>query len=135
EFLANSLVVLIIRTAGVMMIGLALYKLGFLSGNAPAWAYGLFVALGAAALGVIGYQAWLNAQGGFAFRHMMAGGGFANAALSILASLGYASVLILLVRAGARVLTEPLAAVGRMAFTNYLTQSLIMTTIFWGGRG
>jgi uncharacterized protein len=22
-----------------------------------------------------------------------------------------------------------------MAFTNYLTQSIIMTTIFWGGRG
>jgi len=44
-------------------------------------------------------------------------------------------LLILLVKAGARFITEPLAAVGRMAFTNYLTQSLIMTTIFWGGRG
>ena len=135
EFLANSLVVLIVRTAGVMMIGLALFKLGFLSGNARAWVYWLFVVLGAAALGVIGYQAWLNARGGFAFEHMMAGGGFANTALAIFGSLGYASALILLVKAGAELVTGPLAAVGRMAFTNYLTQSLIMTTIFWGGRG
>jgi uncharacterized protein len=44
-------------------------------------------------------------------------------------------VLILLVKAGVRFLTEPLAAVGRMAFTNYIAQSLIMTTIFWSGRG
>ena len=27
------------------------------------------------------------------------------------------------------------APLGRMAFTNYITQSLIMTTIFWSGRG
>lgn len=135
EFLSNSLLVLIIRTAGVMMIGLALFKLGFLSGNARAWVYWLFAALGAVALGVIGYQAWLNAEGGFTFRHMMAGGAFANTALAIFGSLGYASILILLVKAGARFITEPLAAVGRMAFTNYLTQSIIMTTIFWGGRG
>jgi uncharacterized protein len=31
--------------------------------------------------------------------------------------------------------TGPLAACGRMAFTNYLSQSLLMTTLFWGGRG
>lgn len=135
EFLANSLPSLVIRTAGVMMIGMALFKVGFLSGNARAWVYGAVAALGAAALALIGYQAWLNAEGGFAFRHMMAGGAFANTALSIFGSLGYASALILLVKAGARFVTEPLAAVGRMAFTNYLTQSLIMTTIFWGGRG
>jgi uncharacterized protein len=41
----------------------------------------------------------------------------------------------LLVKAGADIITSPLAAVGRMAFTNYIFQSLIMTTIFWGGRG
>ena len=41
---------------------------------------------------------------------------------------------VLLLKGGLRVITEPLAAVGRMAFTNYITQSLIMTTIFWGGR-
>jgi uncharacterized protein len=65
----------------------------------------------------------------------MGAGGLANVALTIFVSIGYASVLVLLVRAGAKLITGPLAAVGRMAFTNYLTQSLIMTTLFWGGRG
>ena len=47
-----------------------------------------------------------------------------------------AAVLILLARTkfGARLL-HPLACAGRMAFSNYLTQSLIMTAIFYGGRG
>lgn len=135
EFIASAIVGLVLRTAGVMMIGMALFKWGFLSGRSPVWVYALMLTIGAAAIGVIGYQAWLNAESDFAFRQMMAGGAFANTALSIFASIGYASLFVLLVKAGARVLTEPLAAVGRMAFTNYITQSLIMTTIFWGGRG
>jgi len=134
-FLSSGLVTLIIRTAGVMMIGMALFKVGFLSGNAPKWLYGLLVVLGAAALGAIGYQAWLNWQAGFDMMHMVSRGSVANGAFSIVVTLGYISLLVLLVKAGARLLTEPLAAVGRMAFTNYITQSLIMTTIFYGGRG
>jgi uncharacterized protein len=46
-----------------------------------------------------------------------------------------ASVLILLARFGLKLILTPLACAGRMAFTNYLTQTLIMTTIFYGGRG
>jgi uncharacterized protein len=64
---------------------------------------------------------------------MMTRGTVVNSALSIFVSIAYASLFVLLVKAGARLITEPLAAVGRMAFTNYITQSLIMTTIFWGG--
>lgn len=135
QFIGNALFGLVIRTAGVMMIGMALFKMGFLSGRAPGWLYGLMLAIGAAALSVIGYQAWLNWQAGFELTHMMGRGMMANTALSIFVSIGYASLFVLLVKAGARLLTEPLAAVGRMAFTNYIAQSLIMTTIFYGGRG
>lgn len=135
EFIANAIVGLVVRTAGVMMIGMALFKLGFLSGRSPVWVYVLMLTLGAAAVAIIGWQAWLNAQADFAFRHMMAGGAFANTALSIFASLGYASLFVLIVKAGIGFITGPLAAVGRMAFTNYIAQSLIMTTIFWSGRG
>ncbi|MGH6950364.1 MAG: DUF418 domain-containing protein [Vitreimonas sp.] len=134
-FMANALIGLIIRTAGVMMIGMALFKWGFLSGNAPKWLYGLMLAIGAGVLAVIGYQASLNWEARFELMHMMTRGTVANSALSIFVSIGYASLFVLLVKAGARLLTEPLAAVGRMAFTNYITQSLIMTTIFYGGRG
>lgn len=135
QFVGNALVGLVIRTAGVMMIGMALFKLGFLSGRGPAWLYALMVVIGAAALAVIGYQAWLNWQARFDLMHMMTRGAVANTALSIFVSIGYASLFVLLVKGGLRLVTEPLAAVGRMALTNYITQSLIMTTIFYGGRG
>jgi len=125
-----------IRTAGVMMIGMALFKTGFFSGRSPYWVYAVTALIGAAALLAVAYQALLNWQLRFDFLHMITAGNFANTALSIFVSLFYASLLIMLVKAGAlRVLTEPLAAVGRMAFTNYIAQSLIMTTIFYGGRG
>lgn len=135
EFILSALIGLIVRTAGVMMIGMALFKMGFLSGRGPAWLYAVMFALGAAAFGAIAYQAWINWGAGFSFVHMQTNGAFANVALSIFGSLGYASLIVLLVKGGAKLITEPLAAVGRMAFTNYITQSLIMTTIFWSGRG
>ncbi len=135
QFIGNAVFGLVVRTAGVMMIGMALFKVGFLGGKAPAWLYALMLAVGAAALAAVGYQAWINYQLDFDFAHMMGNGMLANTALSIFVSIGYASLFVLLVKAGLRFLTEPLAAVGRMAFTNYIAQSLIMTTIFYGGRG
>jgi uncharacterized protein len=126
----------IIRTAGVMMIGMALFKSGFLSGKAPYSAYAITAIVGAAALAAVAWQAWINWELRFDFLHMMGAGAIVNSTLSPFISLLYASVFIMLVKAGAlRLLTEPLAAAGRMAFTNYIAQSLIMTTIFYGGRG
>ena len=106
------------RTIGVMMIGMALFKLGFFSGKARPWVYRLFAGIGVVALALIAWQAGLNAEAGFAFEHMQRRGGFANGVLSIFVSLGYASAAD---HAGERGLvrwvTDALAAVGRMAFT------------------
>jgi uncharacterized protein len=134
-FITNAVFGLTLRTAAVMMIGLSLFKWGFLSGNAPNWLYGLMLALCGVSLALIAWQAWLNWQAEFDLIHITARGQFANTALSIFVSIGYASLFILLVKGGLRFITEPLAAVGRMAFTNYISQSLIMSTLFWGGRG
>jgi len=133
--MTNSIFSLGVRTIGVMMIGMALFKWGFLSGRAPVWLYLLSILVGGASLAVIWTQAQLNWDAGFDVMHMVTDGMLANAGLSIFVSIAYASVLVLLVKAGVKILTEPLAAVGRMAFTNYIAQSLIMTTIFWSGRG
>lgn len=135
EFL-TFIPIMMLRTAGVMMIGMALFKWGFFSGNARIGIYLAVAAIGALALAAVARQAQLNAELNFDFVHMMSVGMNLNGLLSPFISLLYASVLILLVKAGAlKFLTDALAAVGRMAFTNYLMQSIIMTTIFYGGRG
>ena len=54
-----------------------------------------------------------------------------------LTTLAYVSLMVFAVRSKrfwSRI-PKALAPVGQMAFTNYLTQSLIMTAIFYGGRG
>jgi uncharacterized protein len=125
---------LIAQTGSLMLIGLALFKWGFFSGRAPVWLYLLMLAIGAGAFAIIYAQALANYAHDFEFAYMHRIGQRAND-LAIFGSLFYASLFILLAKAGARFITAPLAAVGRMAFTNYIAQSIIMTTIFHGGRG
>ena len=131
-----GLILLVWSTVGLMMIGLGLFKTGFLTGRAPTWVYALVLLVGGGTLAALGWLEW---------REMIAGpdanptGGLDKVAgsFAILITLAYVSMLILLTRFGARGLTGVLAPVGRMAFTNYLTQTLIMTTIFympWGPR-
>jgi uncharacterized protein len=51
-------------------------------------------------------------------------------------ALGHAAAIMMVCKAGvARRLTSRLAAVGRMALTNYLMQSLLATTLFYGYGG
>lgn len=134
-FFPYGVVGLLPRTIGVMLIGMGLFKVGFLSNRAPTWVYVIATLVGAGAIAAVGYQGWINWRLGFPFAHMNSTGTAINTAFSILGSIGYAALFTLLVRVGARLVTEPLAAAGRMAFTNYIAQSLIMTVIFWGGRG
>jgi uncharacterized protein len=56
-------------------------------------------------------------------------------ALAPFCTLAYVGLLVLMTRYGLGWLTRRLAPVGRMAFTNYLTQTIIMTSLFympWG---
>lgn len=121
-------------TVPLMMVGLGLFKSGYLAGKAPLWSYMIVLALGGANLAALAAWGW---------RDVMAGpdadptNGLAAAAggLAPLITLFYATVLILLVRFGLKPLTLWLAPVGRMAFTNYLTQTLIMVTLYYAPWG
>lgn len=119
-------------TVPLMLLGLGLFKSGFFSGRAPTLLYGLVVIAGAAVLAVDGGA---SAPGRDAASLPIAGLNEAAGGLSLLVSLAYVSMLLLMTRFGLGILTGRLAPVGRMAFTNYLTQSLIMASLFylpWG---
>jgi len=122
------------RVGALMLIGMALMKLGILTGQAAdstyrnlvLWGYGL-------GLPLVVYSCFdLYAQG-FDGLYVLKQGGIANYFASILVALGHIGLVMTLVRRGlVRRLMERFAAVGRMAFTNYLMHSIVMTTIFYG---
>ena len=60
-------------------------------------------------------------------------GGFPNYIGSILVAFGHIALVMTIVKNGIlRNLMARFTAVGRMAFTNYLAHSIVMTTIFYG---
>jgi len=118
----------------LMMLGLGLFKSGFLIGRAPLWTYGLFILLGGAnlvAFAVWGWQDIMAGEDADPTRGLAAAAG----GMAPLITLFYVSVLVLLVRFGLKPLTVWLVPVGRMAFTNYLTQTLIMVTLYYAPWG
>lgn len=117
-------------TVPLMMLGMGLLKSGFLTGRAPTWIYVGLLLLGGANLAAFGWYGWIEAQ---APEGENPTGGLAAAAggAALLITLGYASLLLLMTRFGLGRVTGLLAPVGRMAFTNYLTQTLVMTFLFY----
>jgi uncharacterized protein len=119
-------------TLGFMGLGMFLYRKGFWTGD---WSKRIYQASlfggGIAILFYLELAAMIARRGFDPVLLPLAD------ALSLLLrpflALAYASALILLVQSGSmKWLTSRLAAAGRMAFSNYLGTSLIMTTIFYG---
>lgn len=120
------------RVSGMMLVGMALYKWGTFSAKLSGQTYtriamvGLPVGLAGSATGV-----HLNFANGWSLEYSMFLGASPNYLASIAVALGYVSLVMLAVQRNwlPRV-QQRLAATGRMAFTNYLAQSLICTTLF-----
>ena len=124
------------RILGMMLIGMALYKSGFLLAR---WGAPIYAALAAAcllaSLPVLWIFAAQTADDGFpAEEHWVYAG--LNIFLSLVAALGYASLIMLICKAPwLKLLRLPFAAAGRMAFTNYLSQTLVMVGLATGVFG
>ena len=121
------------RCGGMMLLGMALYKSGFLDGRRP---IGHYVRVAATCLPVGLGLAWYGTVALERVRFAMPDRTFAdlwNYAGAVLVSVGYAAVLILVVKTGvlggAR---KALAAVGQMAFSNYLFHSVMSSVVFLG---
>lgn len=121
------------RTLGMMLIGMALYKSRFFTLDWSDKRYGLVALLGLMiGLTMIVYGVMQNVESGFSLEYSMFSGSQYNYWGSILVALGYASLVMLAVKHKVLInLQQRLAAVGRIAFTNYIMQTIICTTVFY----
>jgi uncharacterized protein len=126
----------------LMLLGIALFKWGFFTGQwsraqylrTAAWGYGLGLPLVLWSF-CLGYQRGVGvaAQVEFIETHSIVWSGLIYPAQRILLVLAHSSVLLLLYRAGVwQGLLQRLAAVGQMAFTNYIMHTVFCTLIFFG---
>ena len=118
----------------LMLIGVVLQRTGFFSGDWPRrtvlWLGGAALVTGLAM--TLGALAWL-APRGFPVAASDAAMRYALALPHLLIALGYAAILVLATpRLASTGLGRRLSAAGRMAFSNYIGTSLLMTAIFYG---
>ncbi len=122
------------RAGGLMLIGMALFKRGVFSASRSRRFYGGLIA--AALLFGIALEAYgvvLDFRYGWMATWSFFQGEQFNYWPSIAVSLGYVGLVMLVCQSGAlRRATRPFAAVGQMALTNYLLQTVMCTTIFYG---
>ena len=117
-------------TLGIMLAGMALFRTGFLKGQWSATAYlvsaltGLGLCFGAnyAIIEFVGDQGW-------SFKSFAPFIGI-QIGLGLVGAYGYAALIGLIMKTGIKF--SPVAAAGRMAFSNYIACSLIGTTMAYG---
>ncbi|MDQ3246516.1 MAG: DUF418 domain-containing protein [Pseudomonadota bacterium] len=124
-----------IETMALMLLGMAGYKSGFLTGE---WQDHSYRGIAAICLGIaftayatLAFIAW---RADFAPLEFMFASRIASPPFRPVAAIGYAALFILLFRNPGK-LRERFAAIGRTAFSNYIGCTIIGTMIFYGFAG
>ncbi len=122
------------HAGGLMLIGMALYKLGILSGDRSNKFYisGFFLGL-IIGLPLIIFGIKQNFDHNWAFEYSMYFGSQFNYLGSVFVSFAYISLILIFIKKGLfKWCIKNLALVGRTALSNYLFQTIICTTLFYG---
>ena len=120
----------------LMLIGMGLYKLGVLTGKASTGTYQGLIGAGFGALAIVclAETAYMMLPSHPWPPRALAR--WLQSATAPVVSLGYVGLMVMATRTRVwKAIPTVLAPVGQMAFTNYLTQSILMTTLLYGGRG
>lgn len=122
------------ESMALMLIGMALFKSRMLTGEWPASRYAKWAAICfIIAVPPLAAMAWHSNQTGFDTMTVFGTSLVFSTPFDILLTVGWAALIMLLIQTRASAaLRARLAATGRMAFTNYLATSIVMTTIFYG---
>lgn len=136
--LADAIIFILIiipGTIGLMMMGMALYRNGFLTGQYTINQYRriAFWTLGFALPANVIMGIWYLGEGQVPFIGFAINLGF-GATIQLFATVGLAAIIMWWWKAGGcnSHLAAMLSRTGQMAFSNYLGTSIVMTWIFYG---
>lgn len=135
-FFETGLLLLVMgwKSIGNMLLGMALFKAGILTGQRSRGVY-VKMALAGFLLGLpmVGVGVWKNVSAAWDVRYSFFFGTQYNYWGAIIVDIGWIGVLMLLcTSSGLTRAKAALSAVGRTAFSNYILQTLIATTLFYG---
>lgn len=132
--LQMGIIIIFWRVGGLMILGMALFKMGILTAKRSNGFYLTMVTIGlglgfAMVLNGV-YIAFLNNWDMQYTEFLNHGWNYWG---SVLVALGYIGLIMLLIKnQNLTVITKTLAMVGKTAFSNYILQTLIGTFIFYG---
>jgi uncharacterized protein len=128
----GSLAFFLPETLALMLLGMAGYKSGFLTGDWSDRRYRSIafwtLSIGAAGSALIAYFTW---QSNFYLPLVFFNFVVTQLPFRVMMALGYAALIILIFRKSGWI-RDRFAAVGRAAFTNYLGTSIVAALVFYG---
>ena len=122
------------RELGLMFLGIAFFKWGVFTAKLARPVYLKMITAGAlVGIPLTWYAVYDNYSVGWTNLQVFFRGEFLDYFASLLVAIGWVGAVMLLCRSSAFLwLLHPLQAVGRAAFSNYIFQTVVCTTLFYG---